>query len=184
MVIPRSGRIEKDEQILKFVGAMLLSMVAGMVTIMMVESINMVLYPAPKGMNFQDPNVLHEYIQGLPGTPSLFLDWLDGGSFVAAFLARWLSPDRWLLPAMLASGCIFAASLVNLWTFPSPVGLWIGGLAGCAIGGHFGAALAAPECFTFQTIRNIDAPLSRVFQILSQVDEFSKAVPESIKSRS
>ncbi len=172
-------------RILKFVGAMLLSMVAGMVTIMMVESINMVLYPAPKGMDFQDPKVLHEYIQGLPGTAFLVLGlaWTVG-SFVAAFLARWLSPDRWLLPAMLASGCIFAASLVNLWTIPSPVGLWIGGLAGCAIGGHFGAALAAPSVYTFQTMRKIDAPLNRVFQILSQVDEFSKAIPGIDQSRS
>ena len=165
-------------RIFKFVGAMLLGMVAGMIVVMAIEAINMVRYPPPKGMNLQDPQAFKEHAKSLPKGAFLVvaLAW-TAGSFAAAYVARRLSPDRMLLPALLSAGCLFAASLINLLMIPSPIWFWIVGLAGCAIGGHFGAALAAPRVYSFESTRQLNAPLSRVFQILSQVEEFSKAVP-------
>lgn len=120
----------------------LAGIVVGGLLVGAVEFAGMTLFPAPAGLDFSSPEAASASMSQVPAlaVASVGVAWTVaalGGGYVAARLSQrqWAA---WVIAALL-----IAASLYNLIAIPSPVWLWVGGLAGIVIGGWLGGRLGA-----------------------------------------
>ena len=99
----------------------ILSIVAGGMTIGAIEMISHNLYPAPTGIDFKDPEQLKSYVSELPLGAKLWVlaAWVVGMS-VAAGLALFLSGKQ-LLPATVAILMLLGATCMNFFAIPHPI---------------------------------------------------------------
>ncbi|MGE0742544.1 MAG: hypothetical protein AB7O98_14475 [Hyphomonadaceae bacterium] len=117
--------------------------VVGVLVVAGVEFAGHSAFPPPPGLDFSTPEAARESVRHLPAAAiaSVGVAWglaaLAGG-YVAARIGRraWAA---WIIAALL-----FAAALFNLISIPSPIWLWIGGLAAIVAGGWFAGKLGAP----------------------------------------
>jgi hypothetical protein len=94
--------------------------VAGAVTIFIVEAIGHLIYPPPPGVDFNDPVVLNGLIQNMPfgAKVSVLAAWALGifaGSAVAVFVAERRSWPAWVVAIVL-----FAGALSTMVVIPHP----------------------------------------------------------------
>ena len=164
-------------QRLQRIGAIIAGVFAGGASVGVVEWISSLIHPMPPGLQMEDPEEMRRWISTLPTSAFLMVlvAWAVG-CCVGASVARRIAPSRSSIPAWIAFGLLTAATVFNLFAIPHPPWMWPAGIAACMIGGLVGIALMAPESYSVQTSRVIDARIDKVFQTLASVENFSKAV--------
>ena len=156
-------------------------LIAGGVTVMIIEMISQFMHPMPEGLDISDRDALTEWMQNLPVTAYLMVvqAWCVG-SFVGAAVARLFS-HRSLLPSLIVMALLEAGTLFNLITLPHPLWMWPVGLAGMFVCGILGMLLASPRSYVVSSSHLIAAPQETVFQRLANIEQFTQAVPHITK---
>lgn len=164
--------------ILRQIGATVIGLILGGVTVATIEWLSSLMHPMPADLDLQDSEAMRQWVAALPTSAFLMVlvAWF-AGCFTGAWLARLIAAGRSLLPPAIA--CLFftLATIFNLVMLSHPWWMWPAGILVCLFGGILGILLSTPREFVVETTRSINAPVSRVFQTLSRVEEFSQAVP-------
>ncbi|MEZ6098766.1 MAG: hypothetical protein R3E01_07335 [Pirellulaceae bacterium] len=165
--------------IIKRILAAVLGLIAGGMTVALVEGVSSLMHPIPEGLETDDWEGMSRWIATLPVTAFLMLlvAW-GAGCFVGACIARLVAPRRSILIGMLVGVLFTVATVFNLVAFPHPWWMWPSGILVCLVGTAFGTLAAAAKEYRIATTCTIDAPITRVFQTLANIKEFSKAVPD------
>jgi hypothetical protein len=122
--------------------AAVLGAISGGVAIMLVQRINVSLYPAPEGFNWADKQAVAEFFKTLP--PAAFLVVLFGylvGVTVGAWVAGKLSANAAHRQALLVTILFFAASVMNLLSLPHPIWFWVANLVIVPVAGSLALRL-------------------------------------------
>lgn len=164
--------------ILRQIGATVIGLILGGVTVATIEWLSSLMHPMPADLDLQDSEAMRQWVAALPTSAYLMVlvAWL-AGCFTGAWLARLIAARRSLLPPAIACFFFTLATIFNLAMLPHPWWMWPAGILACLFGGILGILLSTPREFVVETTRSINAPVSRVFQTLSRVEEFSQAVP-------
>jgi hypothetical protein len=135
---------------IKAVGRSVLAVVVGsivaMVLIAIAESISVMTYPMPPGVDMHDHAAMREHIHGLPIGAFLFVlaAWAigaHGGSWVAARLAG----RAQVAHGLVIGGLFLFFAILTMLMIPHPWWMWGGAivaLPGCS---YLGARLATPS---------------------------------------
>ncbi|MEZ6043260.1 MAG: hypothetical protein R3C20_22415 [Planctomycetaceae bacterium] len=171
---PPSGR-----RMVKRIAATLAGLLIGGIAVGLIESISSAIYPPPEGFDFNNPQQLAEFAAQLPtgAFVIVLLAWC-AGAFIAGFVARRLAPSRSLMPPVIALLILLAATIFNLAMIPHPIWMWIAGVVVWPLFGVAGMLAAGnpPESLIFECSRTVNAPLAKVFQVISNPDKFRQAV--------
>jgi hypothetical protein len=110
--------------------ALLAGIVAGGITIALIQALNVKFYPRPPVIDFKDQAAMAKYMAGLPVGAFLIvlLSYLVGFT-LAVFLAIRLSVSTPERQGLLATMFFGAASVLNLMSLPHPMWFWIANLA-------------------------------------------------------
>ena len=116
---------------LRNVIATIIGVVTAFVTVMLVDKIGHMVYPAPAGLDFTDPDAIRPYLATLPIGAFLFI---LASSVVAAFdgtlVACLIGTARARIFGSVVGGFVFAASVANFIAIPHPLWLALATLAG------------------------------------------------------
>jgi hypothetical protein len=109
-----------------------------------IESLGHRLFPPPKDVNWNDPNVLRDYVQRLPIGALLFVvaAWVIA-TFTGGFAAARIARARPMLFAGIVGGLVLCATIANLVMIPHPVWIAVTGLGGIVIATVAAGKLAA-----------------------------------------
>ena len=157
-------------------------MAAGIVVVVVFVLVSSLMHPMPEGMDMNDPEQMNEFVSGLPVSAFLMMSlaWVVG-AFVGAYVARRLAPSQKMLPAVFVISFFTAMVISNLITIPHPIWLAIFGVASSIVFGLIGMFMAGPREYVVSTVREISAPVSKVFKTIATIEEFKKAVPGIVK---
>jgi uncharacterized protein YneF (UPF0154 family) len=171
-------------RVLKTVVAIIAGVVAGGFLTFAIEYTNTLWHPMPPGLDLSDSKGMAEFVEQLPVQALLIVVVAYAvGSFVGTWITRRIAPDRMVRPALVTGGLYLLATISNFFQIPHPLWMIVASLVVVVLGVACGIAAAGPRFYEVHSTRRIRAPLSRVFDTISQVDKFSKAVPniESIE---
>jgi hypothetical protein len=100
-----------------FVGLIVASLV-----VMLVESINSVLYPFPPGFDMNDRAAIAAFVKTMPPVAfvAVWFGWALGG-FTGTWLARKLTPSGSNRPALTVAVIFFLFCAFNMAMIPSPL---------------------------------------------------------------
>ncbi len=166
-------------KILRQIGATIAGMLAGGISVAIVQLISSFLYPMPEGVDpSKTSSEFTEWIQTLPVGAFLIVvaSWATG-CFVGAMVGRFVAADRSTIPGMLAWAFLTAATIFDLFSISHPLWVWFAGISVCLVFGLLGLVFAAPKEYVVKCVRKIKAPIGIVFKTLATIEEFSKAVP-------
>ena len=122
-------------RILRQIGAVLLGMICGGITVGLIEMINGMLYPQPAEVA-GDPERLAQWIATLPVLAFLILlvAW-SAGFFVGPYVARQTAADRSMIPCAIVWVVLVAATLANLVMLPHPWWVSLAAMVSAVVGG-------------------------------------------------
>ncbi len=105
---------------LKIIGWIVLAQIAGTVLTMLVQQINLQMFPFPEGMNQEDPKAMAQWIAGLPVTAMLMVEL----SYIVGSLGSGFMVGRFS-PAYTASAWVVGvlwtlANIMNVMAIPHP----------------------------------------------------------------
>ncbi len=110
---------------MKSTGAFIAGLVIGMAANLILISINMVFYPAPKGLDLQDQDAWREYAASLP--PEAFLIPILA-HLAQAFFGGWtaarLAPEAPMRMALILGGVSMVGGIMNLNNLSPPIWMW------------------------------------------------------------
>lgn len=131
---------------LRSILGILLGLVAAVVVVAVVETINVLLFPLPEGVDPNDPAALAKLIAAAPAYKLALvpLGWLVAalvGGWVAAKLAR-RAP---YVHAFIIGGFLAAAGILTMVMIPHPMWFWAIGPPAPLVGAALAARLAPPR---------------------------------------
>ena len=116
---------------LRNVLAIVVGVVTAFVTVMLVDKIGHMVYPAPAGLDFTNPDAIRPYLATLPIGAFLFI---LASSVFAAFdgtlVACLIGNVKPRVFGSVVGGFVFAASVANFIAIPHPLWLALATLAG------------------------------------------------------
>ncbi len=116
---------------LRNVVAIVVGVVTAFVTVMLVDKIGHMVYPAPAGLDFTNPDAARPYLATLPLGAFLFV---LASSVVAAFdgtlVACLIGTVKPRVFGIVVGGFVFAKSVANFIAIPHPLWLALATLAG------------------------------------------------------
>jgi len=123
--------------------AIFLGVVAGGLTVFLIEVPGMILYAPPKGTDLSDPEIMKDFLAKLPiaALAGIAIAWSVGpfvGSLVVCLIAR----KNLMLHGLIVGGIFLFLDAVNLVTIPHPVWLAAVGIIAPLISAWLGASLA------------------------------------------
>lgn len=126
---------------LKLVLGILAGVVAGFVTVFLIEAISGKLYPMPVGLDPTNAEGMKAWIAGLPaGAFALVLTAMTLGALDAAAVAAVIAGRR-RMAGWIAGGFIVAATIFNVIAIPHPVWFAVASVVLAMTGAWFGARL-------------------------------------------
>ena len=125
--------------------AIIAGIVTAFLTVMLIDSLNHMVYPPPPGLDFSDPAAIKPYLATLPVGAFLFI---LASSVVAAFVgtlvACYIGTIRPFNCAVVVGGVVFSATVANFIAIPHPLWLSIATLVGIVASSWFATRLAPP----------------------------------------
>jgi len=126
---------------LKLVLGILAGVVAGFVTVFLIEAISGKLYPMPAGLDPTNAEGMKAWIAGLPaGAFALVLTAMTLGALDAAAVAAVIAGRR-RMAGWIAGGFIVAATIFNVIAIPHPVWFAVASVVLAMTGAWLGARL-------------------------------------------
>lgn len=110
--------------------AIFAGMVAGVITVGIVETAGHALFPPPAGMDVTNPEILKSMMSQLPlgAKLTVIVAWALG-SLVAGLVAGRIAGTDGLIPALIAGSFLLAGGIYSLVTIPHPVWMAVLGVA-------------------------------------------------------
>ena len=106
--------------------AILVGLIAGMAFNMAIFKLNLMLYPMPEGVTFDDPEAVAPYIEGLPVLALLIVMVAHlGQAFLGGWVAAKISKNSLMLAAMTVGVLSMLAGIYMILILPSPTWMWI-----------------------------------------------------------
>jgi hypothetical protein len=134
------------QHLLRNILALLAAIFAGGFVIMLVQSINAKLYPAPPGLDYRNADQMREYAASLPaGAFGVVLASYLIGITVAVFLATRLAGAAHRRQGIFAASFFAVASIINLVSLPHPPWFWAGNVAVLVLAAWIGLKLGMPK---------------------------------------
>ena len=109
--------------------SVVVGLVAAVITFIVIENINMSLYPAPKDLNFKNPEAVKSFMQNQP-----FMHWLMVlagwfiGSFICGSLIRLISKSNNKKLPLIAGSILTLSGVLNFVLLPHPTWFIIAGM--------------------------------------------------------
>ena len=114
--------------------AIVVGIVTAFVTVMLVDKVGHMVYPAPAGLDFSNPDAIRPYLATLPIGAFLFI---LASSVIAAFngtlVACFIGSGKARIFGSVVGGFVFAASIANFIAIPHPLWLALATLAGVVL---------------------------------------------------
>jgi len=111
--------------------AIVIGVITAFITVVLVDKIGHMVYPAPAGLDFTNPDAIRPYLATLPIGAFLFI---LASSVVAAFdgtlVACFIGTGKPRIFGSVVGGFVFAASVANFIAIPHPLWLALATLAG------------------------------------------------------
>lgn len=116
--------------------AVILGALAGMLTIMLVESVSDMLFPA--GVDLNQPDARALYMDSVPLAAKLLvlIGWA-GGSYLGARIATRMAHSKTLRPGLSVGAVMLLAGVANMAMLPHPLWMWAAGIAAFALPAYY-----------------------------------------------
>jgi hypothetical protein len=139
-IFPSEARI----RMLRIVLGIVAGAIAGSIVVGLVETLGMMLFPSPPGLDFSSPEAARASAAQIPpgSVASIGVAW-GLGALVGGFVAARIAQRAWA--AWVIAALLIAASLINLVMIPSPIWLWIGGIGAIIVGGWLAGRFGPPK---------------------------------------
>jgi hypothetical protein len=124
----------------------ILGLVVATAVFLVFETVGMMLYPLPPGVNLTDQEALRAAIATLPGGALLVV--LLGyivGTFCGAAVAVLVARRAPVVHALVVCGVVMAAGVANLASLPHPAWFWVAALAAYPLAAVAAALVARPR---------------------------------------
>lgn len=106
----------------KLILAVLGGVVVGVLTIFAIESVNMVRFPGPEGLNMEDKEAFNAYVASLPLSALLTVLFAFAfGSFMAGFVSSKIADSKQLVVSIICGVLLMGAGIVNIIMIPHPM---------------------------------------------------------------
>lgn len=106
------------------VAGILIGLIAGVITIGVVEGISSLIHPMPEGLDWNDKKARGEWVMSLPFSAYLMILLAHaGGAFVAAMVCQLIVRDRWVAAWVGLGVFLLLGGLVNFVSIPHP--MWV-----------------------------------------------------------
>ncbi|MEI9887281.1 MAG: hypothetical protein WDN08_12405 [Rhizomicrobium sp.] len=126
--------------------------IAGIVTMMIMESLSVTLFPLPPGIDLSKSGASAGYVDAMPlGAKLLTLFGWAGASYLGAALATRLAHWPTMLPGLVAGAVTLLAGVLNLAMIPHPWWMWLFGIAALTAPAYYVARQAAPKRVDMRT---------------------------------
>jgi hypothetical protein len=123
--------------------AVVAGLVAGFVTVALVELLSHLVYPPPNGLNMNDPVALQEAMSRMPTGAFAFVIFAETlGALIGAGLCAALAGRAPIAHAMIIGGFFFLACVANAMMIPHPTWFRVLGPPLALAGAYLGAKLA------------------------------------------
>ena len=110
---------------LRNISAVLVGLVAGMAFNMAIVKLDTVLYPMPKGVDFNNAEGMESYIATLPLMALLIVMIAHvGQAFVGGLVAAFISKTSPMLVAMIVGSISLLGGIYNMMSMPMPAWMW------------------------------------------------------------
>ncbi|WP_262152472.1 hypothetical protein [Chryseobacterium foetidum] len=98
--------------------------------IFLVEAIDHLLYPMPKGVTYENVEAFREYVQNLPMEAKMIVIFgYAFAAFSAGFVSTRIAKDRRPYYAIFCGAVLLSLIILNFSMLPTPIWMWIFGLA-------------------------------------------------------
>ena len=109
-----------------------------------IESLGQLVYPAPPGMDFSNPEQLRDYVRRVPlGALLIVLAAWVIATFTGGLVAARIAKARPVLFAGIVGALVLAATIANLLTLPHPAWFVVTGIAGILLATYAAGKVAA-----------------------------------------
>jgi hypothetical protein len=124
--------------------AVIVGAIAGMLTIMIVESVSDMLFPA--GVDLNQPGARALYMDSVPLAAKLFvlIGWA-AGSYLGARIATRMAHSKRLVPGFAVAGVMLLAGVFNMALLPHPLWMWAAGIAALTLPAYYVARRLTPK---------------------------------------
>jgi len=114
---------------LRSVLGVVVALLVAMLVVVMVESVGHVLYPAPQGVDLEDPAAVAMMVAELPVGALFFVALAWGiGAFIGGWVAARIAGRAPMLHAGIVSGFLAAGAITTMTMVPHPGWFWVAGL--------------------------------------------------------
>jgi len=111
--------------------SLVLGIVIAVSTVMLIDTVNHMVFPPPPGLDFSDTAAVEPYLATLPAGAYLFiLASAVVAAFVGTLAACYIGTIKPLNCAIVVGGFVFAATVANFIWIPHPLWLSIATLVG------------------------------------------------------
>ena len=108
------------------VAAVVVGLIVGMAVNIALVNLNLVLFPMPEGVTFEDAEGLATYMTTLPLQAFLLIIVAHlGQAFVGGWVAARISTDRPMAVALIVGGLSLAGGVANMMMMPLPWWMWM-----------------------------------------------------------
>jgi len=117
--------------------------IAGGLTVFIVEAIGHVIWPPPEGVDLSDPESLATLMDIAPfgALVAVVVAWIVG-AVAGGFVAGKISADPGYLPSILTGGVLMIFGVLTMMSFPHPIWMWVLGIVAPVPSAWYGGRLA------------------------------------------
>lgn len=134
------------KRVILCVAAGALGVLAGGTVVAAIEGVSSLMYPLPEGLDVNDREAMAAHVATLPTAAFLFvLSAWSAGAWVAAVVSRLVTPERGMVPAIVAVFLLWLGGLANLLMLPHPIWMWPVGLSAFPVFGWLGILVTTPR---------------------------------------
>ena len=125
--------------------SILAGVIAGGITVFIVESIGHLIWPPPAGVDMTDPDQLATIMDTIPfaAKAAVVVAW-GCGSFVGGFVASKISKDPGNVASLLTGGVLLLFGVMTMFAFPHPIWMMVAGVLLPIPCAYAGAQIAGP----------------------------------------
>ncbi|MEQ1826866.1 MAG: SRPBCC family protein [Pirellula sp.] len=165
-------------KIVLYAVAVIVGLLVGGVSVGLIEAVNIPLFGISPPTDMNDSSAMEKFVSGLPFAALVLVVIAWGvGSLTGSAVAKLMTPNRRNLAGVIVCCLLFLATLSNLFSIPHPAWMWVVGLMIVPMGGAIGLCLVASQPYQTESSCTVQATRARVFEVLANAEEYSKAVP-------
>jgi len=117
--------------------------IAGGITVFIVESIGHLIWPPPEGIDITDPEGLAQLMDVIPIGALVFvvIAWI-AGAIAGGFVAGKMAKDPSYLPGIITGAVLMVFGVMTMVSVPHPIWMWIFGIVAPVPSAWYGSKLA------------------------------------------